>query len=72
MARQNWRRQKRTFAPKAKPSPERRPLCREHRPFGAILREQNDEWAVFPGYMSLEILAQIGDPPTGLLCIAAQ
>ena len=39
---------------------------------GAILTEQNDEWAVSRRYMSLETLAQIGDPPTGLLSIAAQ
>ena len=34
------------------------------RPVGAILMEQNDEWAVSRRYMTLEALAQLGHPDT--------
>jgi hypothetical protein len=39
--------------------------CYRRRPFGAILLEQNDEWAVQRGrYMTLETIAPLGDDPT--------
>jgi transposase-like protein len=39
---------------------------------GAILLEQNDEWAVCRRYMTLETLAQISHPDQGPIQIAAQ
>ena len=38
---------------------------------GAVLLEQNDEWAVCRRYMALETLAQVSDPEPGPLTIAA-
>jgi len=45
--------------------PTRRQGAKELRPegFGAILLEQNDEWAVSRRYMSLETLAGLCDDP---------
>jgi transposase-like protein len=39
---------------------------------GAILLEQNDEWAVCRRYMTLETLAQISHPDQSPIQIAAQ
>ena len=38
---------------------------------GALLLEQNDEWALCRRYMSLETLAELGDNPTASLSAVA-
>lgn len=39
---------------------------------GALLLEQNDEWAIQRRYMSLETMAPVSDdPPVGLPAVAA-
>jgi putative transposase len=35
-----------------------------YRLVGALLLEQNDEWALQRSYMTLETLAEVGDNPT--------
>jgi len=38
---------------------------------GALLLEQNDEWALQHRYMTLETLAEVGDNPTVSLSTVA-